>query len=150
MHIVIRLFFIRPPTSIVDFVQELGREMGEMVSHHLPLFCIVPNIKDMHFDRDVKQFLDSKDCRRRNLLSHFLEKLTNCIQNNSHVCCDICEVKCNCGRCEKTELETLLEINECVECEDVMEDSDTDTDLYYNEDELSDDGFYASLDDMSI
>lgn len=31
-----------------------------------------------------------------------------------------------------------------------MEDSDTDTDLYYNEDELSDDGFYASLDDMGI
>lgn len=30
------------------------------------------------------------------------------------------------------------------------EDSDTDTDLYYNEDELSDDGFYASLDDMGI
>lgn len=29
-----------------------------------------------------------------------------------------------------------------------MEDSDTD--LYYNEDELSDDGFYASLDDMGI
>lgn len=32
----------------------------------------------------------------------------------------------------------------------VVEDSDTDTDLYYNEDELSDDGFYASLDDMGI
>lgn len=86
----------------------------------------------------------------RNLLSHSLEELTNCNQNDSHVCCDICEVKCNCGRCEKTELETLLEINECVECEDVVEDSNTDTDLYYNEDELSDDGFYASLDDMGI
>lgn len=30
----------------------------------------------------------------------------------------------------------------------MVEDSDTDTDLYYNENELSDDGFYASLDDM--
>lgn len=31
-----------------------------------------------------------------------------------------------------------------------MEDSDIDIDLYYNEDELLDDGFYVLLDDMGI
>lgn len=81
---------------------------------------------------------------------YFLEELINCIWNDFYVCCDICEVKCNCGRCEKIELEILFEINECVECEDVVEDSDIDIDLYYNEDELLDDGFYVLLDDMGI
>lgn len=31
-----------------------------------------------------------------------------------------------------------------------MEDSDIDIDLYYNKDELLDDGFYVLLDDMGI
>lgn len=94
------VIFYRPPTSIVDFVQELGRvgRDGQPSSATI----LYSSQHKRHVDKDVKQFLDSKDCRRRNLLSHFLEKLTNCIQNNSHVCCDICEVKCNCGRCKKT------------------------------------------------
>lgn len=89
-----------PPTSIVDFVQELGRvgRDGQPSS----AIILYSSQHKRHVDKDVRQFLDSKYCRRRNLLSHFLEELTNCNQNESHVCCDICEVKCNRGRCEKT------------------------------------------------
>lgn len=59
-------------------------------------------------------------------------------------------MKCNCGRCEKIELEIFFENIKCVECEDVVKYSDIDIDLYYNEDELLDDGFYVLLDDMGI
>ncbi|XP_062610828.1 uncharacterized protein LOC134272635 [Saccostrea cucullata] len=92
-----------PPTSIVDFVQELEET-----------------------------------------------ELVNCIKTTTHLCCDMCEEKCDCGGCEKGELETLLEVNECANCDDAVEDSDTDTDLYYNEDEFSDDGFNASIDYVNI
>lgn len=58
-----------PPTNIVDFVQELGRvgRDGQPSS----VIILYSSQHKRHVDKDVRQFLDSKDCRRRNLLSHF-------------------------------------------------------------------------------
>lgn len=58
-----------PPTSIVDFVQELGRvgRDGQPSS----AIILYSSQHKRRVDKDVRQFLDSKDCRRRNLLSHF-------------------------------------------------------------------------------
>lgn len=58
-----------PPTSIVDFVQELGRVGRDGQPSSVIILCSSQHKR--HVDKDVRQFLDSKDCRRRNLLSHF-------------------------------------------------------------------------------
>lgn len=63
------VIFYRPPTSIVDFVQELGKvgRDGQPSSATI----LYSSQHKRHVDKDVKQFLDSKDCRRRSIVSFF-------------------------------------------------------------------------------
>ena len=139
-----------PPSNVVDLVQELGR-----VGRDGQQSCatVLFNCRQLrHVDKDVKLFLENNDCRRRNILAHFLDESDLLNLAISHDCCDICETKCNCGECKKGELENLPEIEEFVECEDALEGEDkesgSETDVNY--DEFSDDDCYVLFDNINI
>ena len=58
-------------------------------------FLLYQGMQLMHVDKDMKDYVKSKECRRKHLLSYFdmacppLDLL--------HLCCDNCSVSCKCG-----------------------------------------------------
>lgn len=58
-------------------------------------FLLYQGMQLMHVDKDIKDYVKAKECRRKHLLSYFdveyppLDPL--------HLCCDNCSVSCKCG-----------------------------------------------------
>lgn len=81
-------------------------------------------------NKDMKEILCSSDCRRLNIMRHFLmdsdlkelEKDTGV-----HTCCDICQKGCKCDNCELLLLERLLENEVLTDTDSTCSDNSENT-----------------------
>lgn len=88
------------PSSVIDLVQEVGRigRNGEEAivmmlynRHHL-----------QHAESCVKKIYKTKTCVRLSIMEEFVSKTElGMIKTGTHSCCDICELDCTCGQCNK-------------------------------------------------
>ena len=68
-----------------------------------------------HVERDIKEYLKSKECRRKTLLKYFgSENFT--LSGPLHTCCDKCAQSCKCGTVECSSY-TLLRVTDTKDLE---------------------------------
>lgn len=88
-----RAIHFGPPKTIEALIQESGRagQDGLPSSSHV----IYNGLLLSHVDRSVKEYVHTKDCRRKILLNHFaVESEIN--YPTPHLCCDNCSLTCTC------------------------------------------------------
>ena len=82
-----------PAKNVECYMQESGRAGRDGAQS--TAFLLYQGMQLMHVDKDMKDYVKSKECRRKHLLSYFdmacppLDLL--------HLCCDNCSVSCKCG-----------------------------------------------------
>lgn len=87
-----RTIHFGPSKNIEAFVQESGRagRDGEQSVSYL----LYHGLLLTHVDKDIKKYINSKDCRRQCLLQEFGHSSSTV---TGHNCCDNCAKTCNCG-----------------------------------------------------
>lgn len=92
-----RTIHFGPSKNVEAFIQETGRagRDGKPSFSYLVYKGLMLN----HVEKDIKEYLKTKECRRKTLLKHFgIEHLT--ISGSIHTCCDNCVSRCNCSATE--------------------------------------------------
>ena len=124
------------PKSIVDLFQQVGR-----VGRNGLKAVAILIFKSSHLSsasEHVKHVYTTKKCRRQEALSLFLTKseLSQlALTGNVHSCCDVCELSCNCGNCQKLPFENIFLDNEASNEEPSEEvESNSDTESYTSSD----------------
>ncbi|XP_062603504.1 ATP-dependent DNA helicase RecQ-like [Saccostrea cucullata] len=119
-----------PPRSVVDLVQMIGR-VGRCGSQSVAI--IMFNSYQLgHCEKEVKEFLECKSCRRKKLLESFLcESEMSKVEVGTHICCDICADLCTCKKCKFLDLEHLL--NNSSKASALSQCSDSDFIDYYSD-----------------
>lgn len=103
-----RTIHFGPSKNIESFVQESGRA-GRDGNPSLSL-VLYKGLMLNHVERDIKDFVKTKNCRREMLLRHFTVADSS-IDGPSHTCCDNCAAKCECGDTVKNTCSVELVIN---------------------------------------
>lgn len=89
-----RTIHFGPSKNIEAFVQETGRA-GRDGKSSLSLL-LYKGIMLNHVDRDIKNYLKTKECRLATLLKHFAVADLG-FDGPSHTCCDNCALNCECN-----------------------------------------------------
>jgi len=92
-----RTIHFGPSKNVEAFIQETGRagRDGKPSFSYLLFKGLMLN----HVERDIKEYLRTKECRRKTLLKHFgNDNFT--ISGPLHTCCDNCAERCNCSSAE--------------------------------------------------
>ncbi len=89
-----------PPKNAEALIQESGRagRDGLPSSSHV----IYNGVLLSHVDYSIKEYVHTKDCRRKVLLKHFVLESEITYPATRHLCCDNCAITCTCGSSECT------------------------------------------------
>ena len=86
---VYRTIHFGPAKNVECYMQQSGRAGRDLLYQGMPL---------MHVDKEVKEYVKHKDCRRKFLLQHFeIEQLHQPNPTQKHLCCDNFSAICKCG-----------------------------------------------------
>lgn len=88
-----RIIHFGPSKNIESYTQETGRA-GRDGSQSIA-FLLYNGMLLSHVEGNIKSYIKSDQCRRETLLKHFQAKFSTIFP--SHLCCDICASKCECG-----------------------------------------------------
>ena len=90
-----RTIHFGPPKTIESLIQESGRagRDGLQSSTHI----IYNGLLLRHVDKSIKEYVNTKECRRKVLLKHFVAESEIICPTVSHLCCDNCALQCTCG-----------------------------------------------------
>lgn len=88
-----RTIHFGPSKNLEAFVQEAGRAARD--GEQSVSYFLYHGLLLTHVERDIKDFINLKDCRRTGLLKHFDESYS-CEAVVPHLCCDNCAKECKC------------------------------------------------------
>lgn len=89
---VYRTIHFGPAKNVECYMQESGR--AERDGKHSTAYLLYQGMQLMHVDKEMKEYVKHKDCRRKFLLQHFeIEQLHQ--PNPIYLCCDNCSAICN-------------------------------------------------------
>jgi superfamily II DNA helicase RecQ len=88
-----RVIHFGPLKNIESYAQETGRA-GRDGSQSI-VFLLYIGMLLSHVEGNIKSYIKSDKCRRDTLLKHFQANFNTVFP--SHLCCDICAGKCDCG-----------------------------------------------------
>lgn len=93
--VVRRIVHFGPSKSVELYIQECGRAGRD----GLPSTCVLlfNGLLSAHCDKDMKQYFQIEECRRKWLMYHFGVNGNPSQFHNLHECCDICASQCTCG-----------------------------------------------------
>ena len=87
-----------PSSDLDDYIQESGRAGRQLDEHaHAIIMRYKGCLSSKHISKDMKNFIQTKACRRRILLEPFIETFKDL--QEAHDCCDICALTCSCLCC---------------------------------------------------
>ena len=109
-----------PPSDIEDYVQESGRAGRDNEPSKAVLY-LYPGCLVGHIHKSMKMYckLDSKLCRRKEILKHFPSSNRYIPPDPIHTCCDLCASRCDCTLCGKnsdSEAQCPVPTDETYEC----------------------------------
>lgn len=116
------------PDNIVDLVQEIGR-IGRNGEQSIAMI-LFNSYHLRRLNKDMKEILCSSDCRRLNIMRHFLmDSYLKELEKDTgvHTCCDICQKGCKCDNCELLLLERLLENEVLTDTDSTCSDNSENT-----------------------
>lgn len=88
-----RVIHYGPAKNVEAYIQETGRAGRDGV--HSAVYILYHGILLGHVDGHMKQYIHTKNCRRKELLKHFNISIQE--HEVPHLCCDNCALKCKCG-----------------------------------------------------
>ena len=88
-----RTIHFGPAKNVEAFMQESGRAGRDGTQS--TAYMLYQSFQLAHVEKDMKTYINSKDCRQTFLLSFF--DVTFCPIAPLHLCCDNCSLICNCG-----------------------------------------------------
>ena len=92
-----RTIHFGPSKNVEAFIQETGRAGRDGKPSFS--FLLYKGLMLNHVERDIKDYLKTKECRRKTLLKQFgIENIT--ISGPLHTCCDNCAQRCHCNMAE--------------------------------------------------
>lgn len=93
---VYRIINFGPSKNIESYIQESGRAGRD--GKQSVAYIIYHGLLLNHVGKDIKQYVNTLNCRRKMLLSHFdmSSSQVKCPEQ-LHLCCDNCASKCECG-----------------------------------------------------
>ena len=86
-----------PSKNVEAFIQECGRAGRD--GKHCFSYIIYKGLMLNHVEKDIKEYVKTRECRRRTLMKHFSTSRDN-NQGPLHLCCDNCAAQCECGMSE--------------------------------------------------
>lgn len=88
-----------PPKNIEAYLQESGRVGRD--GKPSKSFILYQGTLLGHVEKNIKEYLSAKECRRKILMEHFGFGLWDVdAPKNLHLCCDNCAIRCACGENE--------------------------------------------------
>ncbi len=88
-----RTIHFGPAKNVESYIQESGRAGRDDTQS--TAYLLYQGLQFTHVEKDMKAYINSKECRRKFLLSFFDVKFSPKIP--LHLCCDNCSKICNCG-----------------------------------------------------
>ena len=88
-----RVIHFGPSKNVESYVQETGRAGRD--GHQSIAYVLYHGAMLNHIDANMKYFVKTKECRRKNILNHF--ECVSMYPEQRHMCCDNCAAQCNCG-----------------------------------------------------
>jgi len=88
-----RVIHYGPAKNVEAYIQETGRADRDGVDS--AVYILYHGILLGHVDGHMKQYINTKTCRRKELLKHFNVSIQE--HEVPHLCCDNCALKCKCG-----------------------------------------------------
>lgn len=82
-----------PAKNVECYMQESGRAGRDGAQS--TAFMLYQGMQLMHVEKDVKDYIKSKECRRKHLLSY--SDVVCHSKDPAHLCCDNCSTSCKCG-----------------------------------------------------
>ncbi|XP_048763913.1 probable ATP-dependent DNA helicase RecS [Ostrea edulis] len=118
-----------PPKDMDSFVQQLGRA-GRDGSQTAMALLLYNSRQCKNLDDDMKKYIDNSDkCRRQVMLSAYnYDPAENRVK---HLCCDICNASCSCGKDNCNDYEhSFMDYEELQETSSDNSESESDTDSF--------------------
>lgn len=91
-----------PPSDVESYIQELGRAGRD--GHQSETLLLFHGRQLRLCTPEMLQYLKSTSCRRNKLISIFDDSGDVSFAGAKHLCCDICEMECDCGATECPDL----------------------------------------------
>ena len=88
-----RTLHFGPAKNVEYYMQESGRAGRDGTQS--TAFLLYQGMQLMHVEKDIKDYLKTKECRRKHLLNYFDVECPP--SDPAHLCCDNCSVSCKCG-----------------------------------------------------
>ena len=88
-----RTLHFGPAKNVEHYMQESGRAGRDGTQS--TAFLLYQGMQLMHVEKDIKDYLKTKGCRRKHLLNYFDVECPP--SDPAHLCCDNCSVSCKCG-----------------------------------------------------
>ena len=87
-----RIVHFGPPKSVESYLQECGRAGRDNATSYCHL--LYNGFLQTHCDNDIKEYIQSDECRRQKILSSFSGKHPRVEGISQCECCDVCKRKC--------------------------------------------------------